>query len=154
MAIPEGRGPDAQAAPRGILSDSLLSRADFSWVRLHPSDPGSAGPSSCPTQEASHSVRSLTHRAQLGRGLAWSAGRPQGPWPLSPVTPATDQLGEFRAPGRVNLVWGAEGTAMAQCGESHAGWEINTKRLKQSWAALLPFGWNGEEVLAGVEGGR
>lgn len=94
-----------------------------------------------------------SHRARLGRGLAWSAG-PQGPWPLSPVNPATDQLGELGAPGRVSLVWGAEGTAMAQCGESHAGWEINTKRLKQSWAALLPFGWNGEEVLAGVKGGR
>ena len=32
----EGRGPDAQAAPRGILPDSLLSGADFSSVRLHP----------------------------------------------------------------------------------------------------------------------
>lgn len=79
-----------------------------------------------------------------GRDLAWSPGRSQGPRPLSPVTPATGQLGESRAPGCGNLVWGAEGTAMARCGESHAGWEINTKRLRKSLAALLPFRWNGE----------
>lgn len=36
--------------------------------------------------------------------------------------------------------------------ESHAGWEINTKRL-ESLAALLPSDGMGS-VPAGVEGGR
>lgn len=39
-------------------------------------------------------------------------------------------------------VWGAEGTATEQCRDSHAGWEINTKRL-ESLAALLRLGGMG-----------
>jgi hypothetical protein len=41
---------------------------------------------------------------------------------------------------------------MGQFRESHAGWEINTKRL-ESLAALHPSDGLGR-VLAGVEGGR
>lgn len=49
-------------------------------------------------------------------------------------------------------VWGAEGTAMGQFRESHAGREINRKRLESLAALLLSDGMG--RVPAGVEGSR
>lgn len=92
-------GAQSPSSPRGILSDSLLSGATSPSVRLHPPRTGLAGPSSSPPGRRCASPQPLhSHRARLGRGLAWSAG-PQGPWPLSPVNPATVLLGNLGPPG-------------------------------------------------------
>lgn len=83
----------------------------------------------------------------LTRGLLWHSQRlgnvpsqPQGPWPLSPVTPATNQLGGISGPRLWELGFGEQRVQPWKCGESHAGWEINT-RVFGSSASL---GWNGE----------
>lgn len=115
-------GARTQAAPRGILSDSLLSGADFSSVRLPPtSDPGLAGPSSSPHPGASHSVHSLTH---TGHGWAGSWRGPlglRGPGlSLLLILPLTS-WGTW-GPRPVARAWsGGRGHSHGRCGESHAG---------------------------------
>lgn len=112
------------------------------------------GPSSSPNLEASRSVHISTHTGlTLAQAETWHgplAGL-QRLWPLLSILP----LISWRHPGTKaagTRVWGAEGTAMEEFRESHAGWEINTKRL-ESLAALLPSDGMGR-VPAGVEGGR
>lgn len=72
----------------------------------------------------------------MGRDLAWSSRQLEGPWPVLSFLLLINKrdLGP-KAVG--TWVWEAEDTAMEHCGGSHAGWEINMKRL-ESLAALLP----------------
>lgn len=87
-----------------------------------PTSPGSGFTPQTPAQQGPPAAlprRRHTQSTASHTGHSWAEawcgplGGLRGPG-LSPVSPATDQLGEFRAPGHVNLVWGAEGTAMAQ----------------------------------------
>ena len=68
--------PPEASSPTACCPEPISPQSGFT-----PSDPGSAGPSSSPTQEAAHSVRSLTHTGH-GWAEAW-----RGP------------LGSFRGPG-------------------------------------------------------
>lgn len=105
-------------------------------------DPSSAGLSSFPNWEALHSVHTLTHTGlalaqRLGMVL-WVPGPGLSILSLLPLI----SWGDLRPKAVGTWVRGAKGTAMGQSGNSHAGWEINTKRL-ESLAALLPLGGMG-----------
>lgn len=131
-------------------SHSPLSAASCS-LPCFTSGPWLSRAQQLPHWEAQHSACTLTHTglALAQADLAWSSGRPQGPWPLYPVTPATDQLGGSWAQGRGNLGLGSRGYSHGTVWGSHAGWEINTKRL-ESLEALLPLGGMGR-IPAGGE---
>lgn len=99
---PERNAPGSRFTPRP-------------WAEQNPAAPP-------PGRYHTQSAPSLT------RGLPWHSQRlgnvpsqPQGPWPLSPVTPATNQLGGILGPTLWELGLGSRGYSHGSVGKATQG---------------------------------